>query len=392
MKRVWKYIVTMWQPAGLILLSIAIILGLFVYQIGTLVPGSSAPEIAGQTSSQSINIILKDPVNAPYKTARYLARKVHNKISSERLVSGAVAGLAIILFYMVVRHFCSRYAALLAAIMFANSTSLLTYGRMATPNILLLVLLALLSCGYHLRFNIHKIRSVLITAVVVALSLYVPGMIYFIVAGALWQFNSIKHNFKTPKPYILGASLGIMILLLVPLIYGFARDPSLWREYFGLPANLPTIVSFLKSLAAVPYGIFIAAPINSLYRLGRQPMLDIFASFMFIIGCYTLVKRYKLNRLVLLLAIFVITAVFTAISGNYENSFILLPFVYFCIAIGIGTLLDDWQNIFPFNPLAKGLSIGVIAVAVIISVNFQARRYFIAWPHNQATRSVFNLR
>ncbi|MDB5183000.1 MAG: conserved rane protein of unknown function [Candidatus Saccharibacteria bacterium] len=388
----WNYIVTMWQPASIFIAGAVIIAGLFAYRIGGLMPGASSVEIQGRNSSISIKSIVNDPVNAPYKSLRFIARHIHNSIGSERLVSSLVAGLSVVLFYLVIRHFCHRYAAVLASIMYATSTSLLSSGRLATSNILLVMLLALLACGYHLRFNQNRTRSWLITSVILGLSLYVPGMIYFIVAGALWQFKTVRKSQRLPKRSLIGISSGILLVIIAPLIFGLIAHPSIWREYLGLSASWPTFTGFLKTLAAVPYGIFIAAPKNPVYRIGKQAVLDIFASAMLIFGCITLFKHYKLDRLVLLLAIFIIAALFTAISGNYENSFILLPFIYFCVAIGIGSLLEQWQKVFPLNPLARILSMSVVAIAVLISVNFQTRRYFIAWPHNTEARAVFTLK
>jgi len=382
----------MWQPAGVFIVGVVIIAGLFTYKIGSLVPGANPSEIAGRTSSLHVHDITRDPINAPYKSLRYIARKIHNSISSERLVSGLVAGSAIILFYLVVRHFSSRYAAALATIMFATSTSLLTSGRLATSNVLLLMLLALLACGYLLRFNPHRSRSWLLTTVVLALALYVPGMIYFIIGGGLWQFRAVRRDHKWPRRKMIVVCAAILLVILAPLIYGFIAHPVLWHEYLGLPKHMPTIIGFIKSFLAVPLGVFLWAPKNPLFRLGRQPLLDIFGSFMFVLGCYELVKRYRLDRLVLLLAIFLLAALYTAVSGNYENSFVLLPFIYLCIALGIGLLLEQWRKVFPLNPLAQGVATGVIALAVLISVNFQTRRYFIAWPHNADTRAVFNLK
>lgn len=254
------------------------------------------------------------------------------------------------------------------------------------------MLVALLACGYHLRFNSNRTRSLLITSAVLALSLYVPAIIYFIIAGAVWQFKAVQREQKFPKPIIAAACSLIVLIILAPLAYGLLKQPGLWREYFGISAQFPHMLNFLKSAAAVPYGIFISAPRNPLYRLGRQPLLDVFAAVMLVLGCYTLIKHFRLDRLVLLIAIFVLATLYTAISGNYENNFILVPFVYFCIAIGIGTMLELWRKVFPHNPLAQSLSYGIIAVAVLISVNFQTRRYFIAWPHNPEIRAVFTLK
>lgn len=392
MRKAWDYFLSMLQPASLMLVGAVIVTLLFTYRLSSLVPGQTANEISAHNSSQTLRKIVNDPINAPYKVLRYSAQKLHTGIFGERLVSGLIAGFSIILFYMIVRHFCNRYATTLATIMYGTTGSLLTNGRLATANIMLLVLLGLLACGYYLRFNTHRQRSMLITSVILALSLYVPGMLYFIAGGIAWQFKALRRDSKKFNLKFLGICLGVFVLILSPLIYGLVRDPSLYKEYLGLPSKLPNIIDFIKSFLAVPYGIFVAAPKNSIFRLGRQPVLDIFASFMFILGCITLFKRYKLDRLVLLIAIFVVATLYTALSGNYENSFVLLPFIYLCIAIGIGMLLEEWRKVFPLNPLARGVAAAIMALAVVISVNFQTWRYFTAWPHNSETKTVFKLK
>jgi 4-amino-4-deoxy-L-arabinose transferase-like glycosyltransferase len=392
MKRVWNYIVTMWQPVSMLLIGLIIIGGLMSYKIGSLVPGANTSEIASRASSSSLKVILKNPINAPYKTALYIGHSIHNSISSDRIVSGLVAASAILLFYLIIRHFCKRPAAILSTVLFATSTSLLSVGRLASPNVLPLLLISLIACGYYLRFGTHPARSWLITSVTLAICLYVPGLIYFIIGGILWQLKAVKHDNKWPKPIIIGICAAITFLLLLPLLLGFIQNPHIWREYFGIPAKLPTIIDFLKSFAATIFGIFVWAPKNPIFRLGRQPVLDIFSGVMFILGCYSLVKRFKLDRLVLMLGLFILAALYTALSGNYENSIILLPFIYFCIAFGIGMLLEEWRKIFPNNPLASGLALVVITIAVIISANFQSRRYFVAWPHNSQTKSAFSLK
>lgn len=392
MKRVWNYIVTMWQPATLFVIGGIIVALLFSYRIGSLVPGVSAPERVSRDSSLGLKVIADNPINAPYKVARLAVRFVHDSMAAERLVSGVTAGLSVVLFFLIVRHFCGRLAAWLATMMYATSTSLLMYGRLATPNVMLLMLLALVACGYRLRFSKHRLRSWLYTAVIFGLALYVPGMVYFIIAGIIWQYRAVRRDHEWPRPALMATCVAIVLLLITPLIIGFVRTPSLWHEYFGIPSTLPNVWDFIKSFLAVPFGAIFLAPENPLYRLGRQPTLDIFAALMVILGCYQLIKKYRLDRFVLLIAIFLIAAAFTALSGDYEQSFVLLPFIYICIAFGINMLLDEWRKVFPFNPLARGLAAVVMIVAVLVSVNFQAWRYFIAWPHNANTKTVFTKR
>ena len=383
---------SMWQPVGALAIGAVILALLFAFHLGRLMPGISAPELQTRVSSQSLHKILDDPVNTPYKTGEYLIRKVHSTVAFERVISGFIAGFSVILFYILARHFTSRFSATLGTLMFATSSALLHNGRLATPGITLLFLLFLLACGYRLRFNSHRSRTWFLTAGALGLALYTPGMIYFVIAGAIWQYRAVKRSYELPDLKDSLISGAILLVILLPLILGIIHHPVLWREYLLVPKIFPHIKNFFLQLLAVPAGVVAFAPKNALYRLGRQPVLDAFAAAMFIVGLYTLIKRYKLDRLILFGGIFALGSVLTAFSGNYEYSFILVPFIYLTIAIGIGVLFEVWRAVFPFNPLARSVAMVMIVLAVITSCNFQLRRYFVAWPHNEAAKAVFVLK
>ena len=390
MKRVWNYIVTMWQPASAFIIGSVIIAALFAYQIGSLVPGSAAVETNTKVSSESVQNILENPVNAPYKFAQYTVQHINKGVDAQRLVSGLAAGITIVLFYLLARRFCSTYAAWLATALYATSSSLLHNGRLISPQVTLLLLFVLFACGYHLRFSKKRTRSWLVSAAALGIALYTPGLLYFVIGGIIWQYKTIRKAKDKPTPAVIATCAAVVLVLLIPLILGFVREPSLWHEYLGIPTAWPGLSKLLINIVAVPAGLFLLAPENPVYRLGHQPLLDIFATTAFILGCYKLLKQRRLDRAVLLGGLFILATLFTAVTGNYENSFILVPFVYLVVGIGLSYLLDEWNKIFPLNPLARWVALIVISLAVIISCNFQTRRYFIAWPHNAVTRSVFS--
>lgn len=379
--------VTVWQPAGGYLVGLILVISLFIFRLGSLTPMLPAENAAHQSAS-SIQNILTNPVNAPYKLMRLGVQSVNSGAIAERAVSVVVAASSVFLFYRLVRRFTSKHAAILGTMLYASSSALLLNGRLAAPNIMQVALLALLACGAALRFSKHRIRYWFIGTVLGALALYTPGMLYFIIAGIILTVRHVKKEKLLPKPLILGACGLVALVLLTPLIAGFISHPSIWREYFGIPEALPKVLEFLKNLAAVPLGLFVKAPFNPAYRVGKLPLLDIFAGVMFILGCIVVVKQFRLERLYLLGGIFGIGTLFTAISGNYENSLVLVPFVYLLVTKGINYLLESWKAVFPLNPLARVLSVSVLTLAVIVSTNFQARRYFVAWPNNPATKTA----
>src|SRR5690606_6040119 len=93
------------------------------------------------------------------------------------------------------------------------------------------------------------------------------------------------------------ASSVIFGILCAPFIVSLVRDPGLWRAYLGLPAELATVIDMLKQAGTAAISLFAFSPVDVRYWLGRQPILDIFASAMFVLGIYSLVKQHKLDRL-----------------------------------------------------------------------------------------------
>lgn len=379
----------MWQPLALALFGLCLIALLYGYKLGSLVPLAPGLETNVTQSVPSVRVIVDNPVNAPYKAASYITYKLNSTPTTQRVVSAAAAALMVVLFFVIASSFTTRYVASLGTLLFASSSSLLTSGRQAGPSIMLLTLFALVACGYALRFNANNDKAWILTCAAIGLSLYVPGMLYFLIAGGIWQYRSVRRPFSAPRPLLTGVCVAIIAASLVPIITSLVRDPGLWNDYLGIPDTLPSITKLLATAAYVPLGIFLISPENPLTRLGRQPMLDIFTSLMVVLGCYSLIIKRTLDRTKLLIGVFIVGGIWTTISVNHENLLVLLPFIYLIATVGIGWLLRQWLKVFPRNPLARLMAMVLVTTCVLLSCNFQLRRYFIAWPNSPSTVAAF---
>jgi uncharacterized membrane protein (DUF485 family) len=67
----------------------------------------------------------------------------------------------------------------------------------------------------------------------------------------------------------------------------------------------------------------------------------------------------------------------------------LVPVVYLILTTGIAYMLHDWFKVFPNNPIARSVGIGVIAVAILLTSVYQTRSYFVAWRYSTETRQAF---
>ncbi len=366
------------------------VLTLMLYKLQSLTPGLSPAEIATYQNASSLSIITDNMVNAPYKLSVFLSTQIIDSTFGLRLVGAMVGALTIIVFYFLIRSVVGPIVSIAVTAMFASSTLLLVMSRTATAYVMLLSLFIVFASGFYIRFGKRKDVGWIVAAVALGLSLYVPGMIIFILPAVIWQFRNIKKSFERLETPVIVASSVAFGVLCVPLIVSLIRDPNLWRGYLGFPETFASISDMIRHSAAAISSIFVMTPIDSSYWLGRQPVLDVFAVTMFIIGTFALISQYKLDRLWTILGILAIGVAWIGITTNRYGILVLLPFIYVVIGIGVQKLINQWLSVFPKNPIARYTGAALLATAIVVTINFQLHRYFVAWPNNQATKQTFS--
>lgn len=391
MKKLWIVFLAISRTALISALGVLIVVALMTWRLTTLTPGLSEVEVNTYNSASSVSAIVNNMVNAPYKSAVFVSTSILDNTFGLRIVGALVGSLAIIIFYLLARQIFGRYVALATTAMFAGSSMLLGMSRSANNYVMLLSLLAIIACGFYIRFGKRSDIGWVVTATVLGLSLYVPGMIIFILAAAFWQFGTAKKTFeRLQTPFIIASSV-VFGLLCVPIFISLFSDPSLWRQYLGLPTELAPVVEMLKYMGSVVTSLFIYSPQDVRFWLGRQPILDVFATAMFIFGTYNIIKNHKLDRLWTIAGIFILGIVWIGVTTNHYGILLLLPFVYLVIGTGLQSLIDQWFSVFPKNPIARYTGAALVLIAIVASVNFQLHRYFVAWPNNDATKEAFSL-
>lgn len=390
MKNKRKSLLGISRNAALVFVGVAIVLFLMLFRLVSLTPGVSDKEIEVYNSASSASAITSDMVNAPYKAAVFISTRVFEPYFGLRLV-GAIVGIsAIILFFLLVRHLYGNPIGLATTAMFATSSLLLGMSRTATPNIMLLSILAISAIGAYLRFGKRPELAWIVGVFVIGLSLYVPGVILYLVPAIIWQFRYIKSSLeKLNTSLIITISL-IFGVLVTPLLFSIVQNPSIIESYIGLKTPLESIVIMGKYAAVSVISIFARSPMDNAYWLGRQPILDIFASAMFVCGAYSYIKKYRLHRMWLVLGVAVLSIAWIGITTNRYSIIILLPFIYIVIGGGLRMMADRWLEIFPKNPIAKYIGFGLLVIAITSSINFQLQRYFIAWPNHKPTIEAFS--
>ncbi len=365
---------------------------MYTYHIKRLVPAFAWDEKLATFTSQSVIKIINNPLNAPHKALQYLISKLaHQGYFAMRGVSIVIALGIIVCFYYTARKWFGFRIALLATFLFATSSWMLHTVRLATPDIMYLSLILALAYGTWIKFNTRRPRLALMLGGMLTIwLLYIPGMVWFVLIGAIWQRKQIKSLFSQNKTLTLIALISLGALLL-PLIYALIRDPYLYHSYLGFElSTIKELKKGLVELALVPFRLVFKGSIDPVRNLGRMPYLDLFASVMAVIGAFNLfVFDRKLDRFKILIIVLLLGSAIASV-GRVVGLQVLLPVIYLLVAAGISYMFDNWFRVFPNNPFAKSIAVLLIACAVAAVSFYNLNSYFIAWPKSPVTRSTFN--
>ncbi|HUD10409.1 MAG TPA: hypothetical protein VMR28_01925 [Candidatus Saccharimonadales bacterium] len=390
MKTKFRVLFTEFWLQLVILVGVVVVLSvLLLAHLGTQPAALSASEVAARTASRSLHTIWSHPINAPFTILQHFA--IHFRpvsIRASRLVAALYGGIALILLFIVLRFWHGNFAAGAGTAMCATSAWFLGTARLGTPNVLLLSILALMTGGLWMKHTLHRNFVLLVGVIIVGAVLYVPGIVWFILAALIWQRQTIFHELKHITIVLKSMAGALLVVLLIPLGWAIFKQPSLGREILGLPAAWPGLMGLVRNLYHIPLTLFAWAPANPTHWLGHLPLLDVFEDAMFVFGLYSFWVGRKLGRSKYLLGTVIVGIILIVIGGAVTIT-ILLPAVYITIAVGVLYIWELWLSVFPHNPVARSVGMTIVILAVIVSCNYQLRRYFIAWPYAPATQAVF---
>jgi hypothetical protein len=351
----------------------------------------SQGEATNRQQTTTIRAILRDPVNLPHKVLDYGVQKTsrHGTIAM-RSVSVAYAILILAAFFFLIESWHTTRIAIIATLLFASSSWFLHTARLATPDILLAILPAILFSAAWLREKKLTRLSVVLLIIAGAGLLYIPGFVWFVIAGVGWQGKEIVRGLKKLPYGIVVPCVLFTLLLLGPLVYAAILDPSILKTIAGLPQSIPAPKDLLNNLASIPKQLFWRGPGDAAHWLSGTPLLDIFSIGMLALGSYAYIFRLRLDRTKLLIGFAILSFLLVSLGGGVSIT-VLLPLVYIIIAAGITWLLQQWFTVFPRNPFARAIAVVLLCVAVAFSTSYNLKHYFVAWQKAPETRSTFTV-
>ena len=365
---------------------------LLTFQLSNLVVGISNTEAAQGLSNESLRQVVSNPVYAPYKLLQWLSiTLLGHTVLALRIPSIIFGAASVALLYDVFRHWHKQRIAIVGSLFFVTSSWFLHFSRLGTSAVVLpFFVLILLWAGTKLHHAPVRRWPFLVMAVAVALSLYVPYMLYFLIAGVALHRYAVKKYLWHLSKKERAAGLAILAILILPMAYAMFRDPSIIRAYFAIPVNLPRFVDYLSNIQNTIGYVFWRSESSPVNHLGNMPMLDIFTATMAALGVYQYEKQLNQHRTKWLFIGTLVLVLTLSVAAHVETFAALAPLVYIFAATGVVTLLVQWYEIFPKNPVARTIGLVPIILLLVIVSNYHANRYFVAWARSPETKAQFN--
>jgi hypothetical protein len=394
MKKLNSYLIKRGRLIGWVVLVLAGLGWLLLYKLGSLTGGLSRGELAAAAAPVGWHGIYHQPLYLPLKLVRsavFFVDANHGQTLT-RLPNTVFGGLAIISFIWLVRLWHGSRTALLAGFLFATSAWVLHASRLASFDVLYLWAMPTLIL-LHVLLNRYTERAIVWygSILIWGLMLYIPGLVWLVLFEAWLQRATLLKAWRHFGRWWQRLLYLLAGLIWLPLLILDLTRPGNLRTWAGLPAHFLSPIHTLKQFGSVPVHLFVRGPQYPDIWLGRMAVLDIFSLAACAAGIYFYVTHIKAARSRLLAGLAFIGFVLVGLGGPVGLS-LLVPMLYIGAATGIAYLLHEWLQVFPNNPLARGLGIGLVAIAISLGCIYNLRAYFVAWPHNQATQTVFRYR
>lgn len=388
MKQFFTKRATVIIPIALILAGLT---GLLLYKLGSLTGGLSLNEERAAITAYGFHGIYDQPLYLPLDLVRsivFFAFADHGQTLT-RLPNILFGALTIVSFGWLIRIWHGNRTALFATLLFACAAWTLHASRLASFDVLYLWVVPTLLLVNALWQQKPTNRWLYYGSMMLwGLMLYIPGIIWILLINAFWQRGLIAQGWKHFNSFWQRALYILSGLVWLPLLGSWlvrAGNPLTW---LGTPSVWQQPLTVIKNIVAVPYHLFVRGPLYPELWLGRAPILDIFTLVLCILGIYFYVLNRQAKRSKVLASFFGVGIILVGLHGAVGLS-LLVPMLYIIAATGIAFLVREWLKVFPRNPFARTLGIGLIVVAVSLSCVYNLRAYFVAWPHNKVTEVTF---
>lgn len=382
-----EYLAASWRTIGAWGGLAVVLVTALCWRLNSLVPGYAGSEVQAYQSSMSFRHLLDSPLNAPYFLIARLLHFLHPDSYLVVRVASVLVGLfVLVIFAMLLRHWHDDRTAIIGTLLFGLSAWFLHTARLGTPDIALFGVFCLVACGFWLKHTKSGL-ALLACFLGIALLMYIPGMIWFIAVGIIWQWKAIDRVFKRHLVVVTAGGL-LFLSSLAPLAWGLYKHPDLIKQFLALPQQWPTPIQIAKNLLLAPFHLFVHNSADPITWLGTAPIFDVFSLVMLVLGVYLYLLHWRLARTPIFIMILLVAAGLMAVGSPVTFS-VIIPFLYLLVAGGVSYLLGVWFSVFPRNPIARSFGWVMAGIVIGLACIYQVTHYFIGWPQASATRNTF---
>lgn len=369
---------------------------LYFWKLATLVPGLSAAEAQSEKASLTWHAILNNPANAVYNSLQHVLlydlKVTDHRIFLARAASAIFATIFVMGFYILCKDWFGKLIGSLGTILLATLPMTIILARNATPAIMYFSLIIIMVAYRHfIKDQKHSHLSLAVLVVLIALSLYTPGMIWLVIVATVAVRKRLLEDLKAlPKLKLAGLS-ALKLVVLAPLIYGIVKNiKNLWLVLL-IPTHWQNLATSLKSIGWMLLSLVWRTQSHNNLILGRLPILNLTIVVLAIFGLYALWTRVP-KLVYSALAVIVLVVVAAGINTNFSILALAVPVLAIAGTLGLRYLYVEWRGIFPTNPLPKTLALFFIGLVVGINMVYGVSYGLRAWPDSLVTRQAYMLK
>jgi hypothetical protein len=390
MKKLNSFFFTAWRPAVAVVSLAILAYVLYFHRLQSLLPGYSASELQTYGLASNWHSIVHDPINAPYKLIVWAAVGLgHHSLLTTRIVAAGFGVAAVLAFFIIAKSWHGFRVAFLSTILFATSAGFLHIARLGSGRVLQMSILVLIGCllWYRQKPNRGAIATYGLIAVCSVLW-YVPGLVWFELFSVIFLRRGMLQLFRDTTRLHRALMPLIGLLIVSPLLVAIFKTPRLALSAAGLPTTLHALTHAGSGLLSAIAAIGVRSNGNAVLWVGHAPLLNVVELALGAVGAYYYFYQQRSARAMFLGLSVIVSIILIGLGGVTYAS--LIPLRYLFIASGLSNLLSQWLTVFPRNPIARISGISLICIMLFFSVLYQTRSYFVAWPHDPATRQTFN--
>ncbi|HET9722180.1 MAG TPA: glycosyltransferase family 39 protein [Candidatus Saccharimonadales bacterium] len=372
---------------------IVVLFVLYIWRLGSLVPGLSSNEVAARDVSSGIHKIYHQPLYAPHSLVQHLFTTFspHSPFYL-RFTSVIFALVMIFCFYKLAVMLFGKLIGSAGALIFAATPFLVVSGRQATAAIMLFSpVVLMLIYNWLVKSQGHKNLAWLLLIISSAILVYVPGLFWFVIAGFIICRQRLISAIAEVPRRVTGIGFILGGLILVPLILRIVSHWTIVKGILLIPTNWEGAVHFIKNIAWMFLSLFVHASHQNDLIVGQLALLSIVQTALLVFGAYALWGAAK-SKFYLLWLNIIFAVVAAAANNNLVYLALGLPAAGIFVTAGLRYLYIEWRAIFPVNPLPKTVAILLIGVVLAIQTIYGLRYSVTAWPQTIGTRNAYVLK